>query len=150
MREPSHIHRCIKHTRHEGHAHQFTHDAPSDLHNTPITAAAADPAAGDNLILNFSLPAASIYRNKPVASVIIPVRLERHTICLCGVCFFGLSAMLWMGSLFASSRWGKGRETGSMRFVQAGIRLRREIRNSVSCTSTVLLVPSLAMRLTRS
>jgi F0F1-type ATP synthase epsilon subunit len=29
-------------------------------------------ASGDNLILNFSLPAKSIYRNKPVASVIIP------------------------------------------------------------------------------
>ena len=39
-----------------------------------MIAAAADPAAGDNLILNFSLPAASIYRNKPVASVVIPVR----------------------------------------------------------------------------
>ncbi|GAB5031844.1 atp synthase subunit delta [Nannochloropsis oceanica] len=46
------------------------------VHTTRVLAstkpAAADPAAGDNLILNFSLPAASIYRNKPVASVVIP------------------------------------------------------------------------------
>ncbi|TFJ81652.1 hypothetical protein NSK_006903 [Nannochloropsis salina CCMP1776] len=46
------------------------------VHTTRILAstapAAADASSGDNLILNFSLPAASIYRNKPVASVVIP------------------------------------------------------------------------------
>jgi hypothetical protein len=76
------------------------------------TAAAADPAAGDNLILNFSLPAASIYRNKPVASVVIPVRAW--------CCFMPeLLCVLWCGvyaSLDSLPRWldpsGNGNGTG--------------------------------------
>jgi len=64
--------------------------SPSSSSQTQLhdTAAAAGPAAGDNLILNFSLPAASIYRNKPVASVVIPVR-SRCIYMGCGVrvCF---------------------------------------------------------------
>lgn len=41
-----------------------------------ITAAAEAPAeaTGDNLLLNFSIPAKTIYKNQNVASVIIPVR----------------------------------------------------------------------------
>ena len=39
------------------------------------TAEAAAAANGDALILNFSVPAKSIYRNKSVASVTIPVSI---------------------------------------------------------------------------
>jgi hypothetical protein len=59
------------------------HCSPPSL--PPQTAAAEEAASGDSLILNFSVPAQSIYRNKAVASVTIPVR-KRTVLAVSFVC----------------------------------------------------------------